>query len=652
VTVVAQHRFAEVREMYAAWPSLLPLMPTPDAPKGIPKAGFTGYNGKDPTEDDYRLWADCWPQTFGLRMPDGSLGIDVDQYGDKTGWDTIQEECRAAGAVFPAHYKSSRRGPGPSGIYVVRVPLGRKFFDLKYVEFIQPHHRFAVVAPSVVDGLEYRWYDTDDEVLAIPPTPEDLPWLPDALVERWSVRPPKGPTTWIRPDGGFDVPELVEKALHDILYQRDEARHNRAKFWVCELVRAGANDEAVGLVRQAHMGRCDGDGDRGKRDPGFEFDDLYRWATENIRPDLRRLMSAETRAQLDGHAPETAQSGPQDEPAPAEPSSWSPIDLGPALAGEDTRPVPTLLLRSDGAGLFYAGRVNAVWGESGAGKGWVTLALVAQEIHAGRAVIYIDLEDDELGTVARLRKLGVGPDAIGRLFIYLRPADRLDRPARGAVDALIGQHNPSVLVIDSVGELMALDGVKPNDDDGVALWHRWGPRHWADLGPAVECLDHVTKDREGRGLYAIGSQRKRAAITGHAVMVEQVKPFGEGADGLARITTAKDRHGRFRRGLVVAEFRMDETAGLVVSLDPPTGPKAADGRFRPTVLMEKMSRVLELKPAGCSKNSLRIETPGDNKAKQQGIEILVEEGYFALTLEANRTHWLKSVRPYREADDR
>lgn len=55
-------------------------------------------------------------------------------------------------------------------------------------------------------------------------------------------------------------------------------------------------------------------------------------------------------------------------------------------------------------------------------------------------------------------------------------------------------------------------------------------------------LDHMVKSDDG-GLWPIGSQRKRAAITGAQYVAEVAVPFSKTADGMVALKVAKDRHG-------------------------------------------------------------------------------------------------------------
>ena len=60
-------------------------------------------------------------------------------------------------------------------------------------------------------------------------------------------------------------------------------------------------------------------------------------------------------------------------------------------------------------------------------------------------------------------------------------------------------------------------------------------------------LDHVTKDREGRGRYAIGAVHKLNALDGGAYILENRHPFGVGRTGRSTVRVAKDRPGQLRR---------------------------------------------------------------------------------------------------------
>lgn len=54
-------------------------------------------------------------------------------------------------------------------------------------------------------------------------------------------------------------------------------------------------------------------------------------------------------------------------------------DVAALLAGElPEPPAPTVLRRTDGHGVFYAGQVNSLFGEPESGKTWIALAAAAE----------------------------------------------------------------------------------------------------------------------------------------------------------------------------------------------------------------------------------------------------------------------------------
>jgi hypothetical protein len=281
--------------------------------------------------------------------------------------------------------------------------------------------------------------------------------------------------------------------------------------------------------------------------------------------------------------------------------------------------------------------------------GFVAQWIAAEEMLAGRDVVCIDYEDDEEGVTTRLIDLGLEPDTIAERFHYKRPEERYALEASVKMRDLVERCRPRLVIIDSVGEAHAVDGVKGNDDDDVARWFRRYPRSIAGLGPAVVVIDHVPKAKDRPAGYAIGSQRKRAAITGAAFMVEPIRALGRGQVGAAKLTCAKDRNGVHVRDRIAATFTMDATSAQIVAvLTAPEPSRDAAGAFRPTVLMEKLSRYLEGQPDDyeASKNVLLEAVPGNTDAKRTAIDRLVGEGHLARRQDGQRSlHRL--VRPFR-----
>ena len=245
--------------------------------------------------------------------------------------------------------------------------------------------------------------------------------------------------------------------------------------------------------------------------------------------------------------------------------------------------------------LAYPERMNALNGEPGGGKTWVALLACAQAIRKGLHVIFIDLEDHASSTVARLLALGCTRQQILEFFHYVRPGCAMEPEHMGFLLRMIAELDVQLVVIDSIGELMAMQGVKPNDDDAVARLYRAIPRRLADAGPGVLLLDHVPKNNEHAPLFGIGSQRKKAAIDGSAFMVETVKAFAAGTDGKLALRTAKDRNGNFVVGHVAAEITVtpDGDGGLSMV---PRAPAMAGSHQRQTTNMRRVSDWLQAAP--------------------------------------------------------
>lgn len=335
--------------------------------------------------------------------------------------------------------------------------------------------------------------------------------------------------------------------------------------------------------------------------------------------------------------------------------SWLPQDLAEVVRGlRDgtlSRPAPTVGMFDTDRALFYPGRVNGIHGDSNAGKTWTALVCCAQQIEVGEVVVYIDLEDDAAGVVSRLLDMGADPDHVLARFVYVGPSERLDGIARGLLAELLAERRPSLVVVDSTGEGLALDGANPNADEEVARWFRTVPRFIADQGPAVLVLDHAAKADDG-GLWPIGSHRKRAAIDGAQYVQRVVRPFSRDTAGAAILTCAKDRGGNYRAGQKVAELRVTpDPDGVHVELVAAQDNHKGDGgTFRPTGYMERVSRALEQAPEALTYNGIRERTEGKKEHIRAATDALIAEGYVTTTSGARGSTLHTLAKTFREAD--
>ncbi|WP_328449904.1 AAA family ATPase [Streptomyces sp. NBC_00386] len=248
--------------------------------------------------------------------------------------------------------------------------------------------------------------------------------------------------------------------------------------------------------------------------------------------------------------------------------SWRAQDLSSFVDGTHKPALPTVGARADGVGVLYPGRMNSIAAESEAGKTWLALVLVLQELNRGNHVVYQDFEDEAAGVVGRLLNMGADIGDVLERFHYIRPEEPLS-----AVDLMdlgeVLRLRPTLAVVDGVTEGMSLHGLNINDNKDVAVFGRRILRPLQEAGPAVLTLDHVVKSADSRGRYAIGGVHKLNGLNGVMYLMENVKPFGIGVKGKSRVRVAKDRPGRLRKESLPHESGLYWFADLVVDATEP-----------------------------------------------------------------------------------
>jgi len=319
--------------------------------------------------------------------------------------------------------------------------------------------------------------------------------------------------------------------------------------------------------------------------------------------------------------------------------SWQPVDLSDVLDGTYQAPEPTVGRRSDGHGLFYPGKCHVIVSETEGGKTWLVLSAAIDEMRAGNHVVYIDFEDDEGGVVGRLLTLGVDRETIREYFHYLRPSDQLGTGVhRDDLHRVLSEHTPTLAILDGITEAMTMHGLNPLDNADAAKFGRMLPRYITEYGAASVSCDHVTKDRDGRGRYALGAVHKLNGLDGAQYTLENRTPFGIGLTGRSTIKLAKDRPGQLRKnglpssagmvwygdlmlaspgeGLFVAEHTK-------VSIEPPHE-RAED--FRPTVLMGRIAGALT-EHGPLAQRRVIAAVSGKTDAIRAALDCLILDGY-------------------------
>lgn len=317
------------------------------------------------------------------------------------------------------------------------------------------------------------------------------------------------------------------------------------------------------------------------------------------------------------------------------PTSWDPVDLASIVKGvrdgSIKDPVPEVgVMPATGRGLFYRASVNGIAGDSNSGKSWTALVTCVSEMAKGGHALYFDYEDSPQALVQRLVALGASDEDIVQRFHYVKPEAKFTPQARNALAGLLATHSPVVIVIDSTGEGLSVQGANPNADEEVAAWFRAMPRWLADQGAAVVLLDHVPKASDG-DTSPVGSHRKRAAITG-AQYIQRVKsPFSKNRAGCSELLVSKDRRGTYAKGESVAELHVDAQAEGCIAWLAPAGALSAGEVIRTRILRFLQQFEADWQGdkgefAGVAKGTVRTNVQGTNQLIDAALDSLVEEG--------------------------
>jgi hypothetical protein len=445
------------------------------------------------------------------------------------------------GVAWAAHTTWSHSVKGDR--YRLLVPLSRPLDGDQYQR----------VAEAVRDALGEHW--GGDKGC---PTPDRLMFRPStqgSYVHRVVEGRPLDVDSWLAPPLHPYAAKAIEAELMLLDLAQDGARNNTTFEVACALVEFANSDWSGYTLERAE-------------------DDLLENAP--VGDDFDEAEVAQCWASAVQKVGDKARPNPDGDPADdfdvvvrAMGSTWSGLDLTGYLDGTHKPVEPEFLLRDDGVALLYPGLTHSIHGESESGKSMVAQYECVQQLRNGAAVLYLDFESDPSGIVERLRLLGADMRAVAERFVYLQPASD---PHRSKADnaaflATLDAHPYSLVVIDGVSESMDVLGLDVKDPNASAIeWARKLPRFVADrTGAAVVQIDHVTKNAESRGRFAIGGQAKMSALTGAAYALDVKEPIGRGLKGRLVLRVAKDRPGyvRGKSGAAAAD-RTQEAATVVV----------------------------------------------------------------------------------------
>jgi hypothetical protein len=327
-----------------------------------------------------------------------------------------------------------------------------------------------------------------------------------------------------------------------------------------------------------------------------------------------------------GDAPHT-----DDEP----PHSWTPIDL---VTAADTPPYP-------GLRHVYSGEPEAL-------KSWAALVLCAEQIALGHNVMYVDYEMGQRMTLERLLALRLTKDQIRGQFTYLEPHEAFtDTQIQTDTLTLLEQRQTTLIVVDAFAGALQSHGLNQNESADVEAFYRRVINPLRSHGAAIVLLDHLAKNTETRGKFAIGSERKVGAADVH-LSFATITPFGRGRIGRASITVHKDRPGYLTRPKIgELELVSDPATHTATWRLEYADPADENREFRPTRLMEKISRWLELQYEPLSQETVVNAVPGNAQGKRTALALLVREQYVSRQDGPRGAHLHTHTKPYREAED-
>jgi hypothetical protein len=237
------------------------------------------------------------------------------------------------------------------------------------------------------------------------------------------------------------------------------------------------------------------------------------------------------------------------DPDGVEPEPPAPLyaDIAAFLdGGIPAPPRPVCLRREDGHALFYAGKVNVLFGDPESGKSWIAYAAVAQVLADGRRCAIVDVDHNGLReVVTRLLALGAPRDAVAdpEKFRYYEPED-----GEGLILTVheLRGWRPAVAVVDSIGEVLPMLGLSSNSPDDYTSAHRRVLTALSTAGAAVIAIDHMPKSEDARAMGQTGTMAKRRAVNGASIRVTVRDQFAPGRGGTAALVIHKDRPGGLR----------------------------------------------------------------------------------------------------------
>jgi AAA domain len=313
--------------------------------------------------------------------------------------------------------------------------------------------------------------------------------------------------------------------------------------------------------------------------------------------------------------------------------NWERLNLAAPEFEKPSEP-PTL------CGLIYRGRRHLVSGPPEAMKTMFALIVGLELLRTtDDTFALIDFESGPHATRAMLTDLGATLEEIKRVY-YVEPDTPPTR--ENIFELLDGQ--VSLAIIDAVVGAYGISGLDDNArKDAETFGAAWVDPLWR-AGVTTLLIDHVAKNSESRGKFAIGSERKAGRTDVHLGLEAKVQ-LSRGKTGVVVVATHKDRPGWLPRPRAAElELRSDpDTHALTWTLTPAVD---TGDEFRPTYLMEQVSRFVERQAEAVSRKEIEDNIHGRRQYVRDAIDALIADGYATEDKGPRGARLVELLKPY------
>jgi hypothetical protein len=202
-------------------------------------------------------------------------------------------------------------------------------------------------------------------------------------------------------------------------------------------------------------------------------------------------------------------------------------------------------------------------------------------------------------------------------------------------------------IIDAAAGAYDASGLDDNKRADAETFSRCWVRPLWQRGITTVLVDHVVKNAENRGRYAIGSERKLGTVDVHLGLTV-VRQLHRGATGLVRVATHKDRPAWLSRpNAAEIELRSDpETHAIRWEFRAPDSAQSAGDHWRPTELMAKVSAYLETQTEPVTRNTVERAIRGTATYVRQAMDELVAAGHAVETAGSRGSRLIAFVSPF------